>query len=115
MIELAFRFVAGDLYSPATDVELAGFRDSDPPVSLIIKTEPAWRVRQELYIRYNVLGAVSAHRTCLLTFAGTTTGDAMLTRTFSNTCVRSMQMMPCGLDSRARWGRRARRGIRKMF
>ena len=51
MIELAFRFVAGDLYPPATDVELARFRDSDPQVSLIIKTEPAWRVRQELYIR----------------------------------------------------------------
>ena len=42
--------MAGDLYPPATDVELARFRDSDPQVSLIIKTEPAGRVRQEMYI-----------------------------------------------------------------
>jgi len=44
--------VAGDLYPLATDVELAKFRDSDPQVSLTVKTGPARRVRPELYIRW---------------------------------------------------------------
>ena len=51
LIELAFHFVAGDLYPLATDVELAKFRDSDPQGRLTVKTEPARRVRPELYIR----------------------------------------------------------------
>ena len=54
LIELAFRFVAGDLYPPATDVELARFRDSDPQGRLVEKTEPARRVRPDLYIRVNI-------------------------------------------------------------
>ena len=51
LIEYAFHFVAGDLYPLATDVELAKFRDSDPQGRLTVKTEPARRVRPELYIR----------------------------------------------------------------
>ena len=43
--------MAGDLYPLATDVELAKFRDSDPQGRLTVKTEPARRVRPELYIR----------------------------------------------------------------
>ena len=43
--------MAGDLYPLATDVELAKFRDSDPQGRLTVKTEPARRVRPEVYIR----------------------------------------------------------------